>query len=128
MKKFIVFLMLLALSASPAYAGIGTYEDGTYEGETGGINAGDDLNITISGNYSTIELEDDIAPTHVRVGTSLYLPYYSKLTRPASGGTDQKGEVILFAGANASDCGVDNTGANTNFHLCVSDGTNWIAV
>lgn len=54
------------------------------------------------------------------------LQYFSKLTRPASGATI--GSVISMKGANAGDCGVTNTGANTTFVVCGSDGTNWISL
>lgn len=73
--------------------------------------------ITFTGNVTATKL---IATQYVQI------PYFSKVTRPASGA--DKGSLIQMTGANSGDCGVDNVGANTTYVLCQSDGTNWKAV
>lgn len=52
------------------------------------------------------------------------LPYFSKLTRPASGAT--QGSMILLGSTSATDCGT--AGEGTTFAVCVSNGTNWLSV
>jgi len=52
------------------------------------------------------------------------LPYYSKLTRPASGAP--KGEVIILGTSNTTNCGVQSDG--TTYNVCVSNGSDWVDV
>lgn len=66
---------------------------------------------------TTVTSTDLVATQYVR------LAYFSKLTRPASGAP--VGSTITMRGSNVDDCGAVNTGANTVFVVCVSDGTNW---
>lgn len=86
------------------------------------------MDIGASGNEVDNVYADDVIATTVTstdlVATQyVRLAYYSKLTRPASGAP--VGSIITMKGLNVNDCGVVNTGANTVFVTCVSDGTNW---
>lgn len=50
------------------------------------------------------------------------LPYYSRLTRPASGA--KAGSMLIHGGATNEDCG--NLGDGTVISVCYSDGSNWV--
>lgn len=139
MKKYLaIFLaLMLAFSATPAFAGFGTNEDSTYEGEAGQINCSTDLDCSVSANVLTISLETALNPT----GSStfgdadtdsntfygqLYMPYFAKTAKPASG--LGRGMVVLTTGTDRYDCGHGTTGAATTYTLCFSDGANWRAL
>jgi len=130
MKKVLFALMGLLLASSTAFAGFGVQEDGTYEGEAGQVNASTDLDVSVASGVATFTLEAAIAPS-TSVSSPLIiatqytqLPYYSKLTRPASGAT--AGSMLVLGTANSTNCGTQLDG--TTYNVCVSDGTNWIDV
>jgi hypothetical protein len=134
--RFLLVLMCLAFAMPSAFAGFGTQEDGTYEGEAGKVNCSTDLDCSVTDGVWTVAMEAAIAPTTVAAtgvvsGTQLtasqYVKtaYYIDSTRPASGAP--AGTIIVFGGgANKGDCGTAAGGSS--FVVCVSDGTNWISI
>lgn len=150
MKKLFSLSLLAAwlLSGGVAFASVGIQEDGSMEGQAANLNFSTDLDVSNDGLTATVTLESAINPTTITntgdsnlgdtAGTSttsgdkttivglLYLPYYAKSAKPASGLA--VGAIILQKGLSASDCGHGTTGNSTTMVVCASDGTNWVAV
>jgi hypothetical protein len=120
MKKISLFLFGLLMFGSVAYAGIGTLEDASYEGETGAINCSTDLDCTTTGNITTIALESSISQSVLAATYYITVPYYSQLNFPGSGAPVGS---IMVRGGGTNDCGGASNG--TTISVCVSDGTNW---
>lgn len=59
-------------------------------------------------------------------GSAVKLPYYAKTAKPASGVS--AGLIVLSTGTDRSDCGHGTIGAASTYVVCVSNGTNWIAL
>lgn len=149
MKKMLLILpILVAFLAGSAHASFTVQEDGTSEGEAIYLNVSSDLDVSVSEGVATITQEAALAPTSVTVSTTLtsqgtttlgdgdsdkttvvgqlYIPYYSKTGKAASGTSE--GTIIMSKGLSRGDCGHGTTGNSNVRTVCFSDGTDWIAV
>lgn len=122
---FLALILIMAL-ALPAFA-LGIEEDGSKKGQATDINFTTNLDVSTTNN-GVPAVGVTASPTFTTVIATQYvqMQYFSKLTRPASGAP--VGSQISMKGANSGDCGADNTGSNTTFVVCVSDGTNWKSI
>ena len=128
MKKLVAFLAIGLLVCTSAFAIVYNWNDGDRtEQLKAAFSTGSNGHTHDGTNSARLATQTNVVATASVTAPMFKLNGTVSTSRPASGAT--AGSIVAITNANGTNCGSTAAGGvGTTYVVCVSDGTNWIAL